>query len=109
MSLPAHGEVETNNSQWQGDAERNTPAPLQKFSSPTIVEIKTTTPAPSTNPAMEPKSSQLPINPRYDPRIFRDKDRRAGIYSLPTEKPPAPFYTATTVLCPDTDRRVRGD
>ena len=47
--------------------------------------MRTTTPAPITNPAMEPKSSQLPIKPRLRSGVFRDEDRRPGIFTADRE------------------------
>ncbi|SAJ10985.1 Uncharacterised protein [Enterobacter cloacae] len=59
----------------------------RKFSSPTTVEIRTTTPAPMTKPAIEPKSSQLPIKPRLRSGEYSATKIDAPVYSPPTEKP----------------------
>ena len=63
----------------------------RNFSSPRSVEISTTTPAPSTNPAMEPKSNQLPRNPRLRSGAYSATKIDAPVYSPPTEKPWAIF------------------
>ncbi|MNE57601.1 hypothetical protein D3C80_1525740 [compost metagenome] len=52
-----------------------------------MVEISTTTPAPSTKPAIEPKSSQLPRKPRLRSGAYSATKIDAPVYSPPTEKP----------------------
>ncbi len=69
----------------------------RKFCSPTTLEIRTTTPAPITNPAMEPKSSQLPINPRLRSGEYSATKIDAPVYSPPTEKPCAILHSSSRI------------
>ena len=56
-----------------------------------MVEIRTTTPAPITKPAIEPKSNQLPIKPRLRSGEYSATKIAAPEYSPPIEKPWASF------------------
>ncbi|MOA33102.1 hypothetical protein D3C78_1543670 [compost metagenome] len=68
----------------------------RKLASPTMLEISTTTPAPSTKPAIEPKSSQLPIKPRLRSGEYSATKIAAPEYSPPTEKPCANFANSSS-------------
>ncbi|MNH26691.1 hypothetical protein D3C79_867560 [compost metagenome] len=69
----------------------------RNFSSPRKVEISTTTPAPRTKPAIEPKSSQLPRKPRLRSGAYSATKIEAPVYSPPTEKPWAIFASSSRI------------
>ncbi|MCY1433202.1 hypothetical protein D9M71_492240 [compost metagenome] len=58
-----------------------------KLASPTACVIKATVAAPSTKPAIDPKSSQLPIKPRFRSGEYSATKIAAPEYSPPMEKP----------------------
>lgn len=69
--------------------------------------MRTTTPAPITNPAMEPKSSQLPIKPRLRSGEYSATKIDAPVYSPPTEKPLRHFTQQQQDRRPDAYRGIR--
>ncbi|MNN19014.1 hypothetical protein D3C81_1322400 [compost metagenome] len=69
----------------------------RKRASPRMLLSTTTTPAPSTKPAMEPKSSQLLRKPRLRSGANSATKTAAPVYSPPTEKPCTSLHSSNRI------------